>query len=166
MWVYISWTDHLTKTKKRSQIFFKEWYHVHKACEGQWKSRATIRKQCQGPGAKTTEVEACRVACVCFFISYLNYGLWQASVMYNLHSRDSAHDLLGPCMCPSLVYACMCNHSNCPYWQWTVMNSVAIYGLYAMIIANTLGCLAVLAQVCPIMLKHLPENNRLTITAM
>ena len=32
------------------------------ACEGQW--RATVRVQCQGPGAKMTEVEA-RVALVC-----------------------------------------------------------------------------------------------------
>ena len=37
------------------------------------------------------------------------------------------------------------------------MNSVAINGLCAMIIDNTIDCLVVLAQVRPMMLKHLPS---------
>jgi len=28
-------------------------------------------------------------------------------VQTGLHSRDSAHSLLSPCMCPSLVHACV-----------------------------------------------------------
>ena len=42
-------------------------------------------------------------------------------------------------------------------WQPTVMNSVVIHGLCAMIIANTMCCLAVLAHICPMILKHLPS---------
>ena len=30
--------------------------------------------------------------------------LLQVRAMYKLHSRDSAHDLLSPYMCPSLVH--------------------------------------------------------------
>ena len=41
---------------------FKYFTKIDIACEGQW--RATVRVQRQGPGAKTTEVEA-RVALVC-----------------------------------------------------------------------------------------------------
>ena len=48
--------------------------------------------------------------------------------------------LLSPCVCPSLVYACMCNHISCPDWQRPVTNSIGIDGLCAMIITNTMCC--------------------------
>ena len=87
--------------------------------------RAFVRVQHQRPTAKMIQVEAWMQLVYVFFISYLNCRLWQASftadylqtmgwlelpqvrVMYKLHSRDSAHNLLSPCICPSLVHACV-----------------------------------------------------------
>ena len=31
----------------------------HEACEGQWKATVRVQRWRRGPGAKTTEVEAC-----------------------------------------------------------------------------------------------------------
>ena len=105
---------------------------------------------------------AWRLACVFFFS---NWKLWQANfttdhlqtvcmvaevasrkAMYKLHSRDSAHDLLSPCMCSDNI---------CPDWQQTVTNPVGIRGLCAMIITTTRCCLLRLAPWC---WKHLPST--------
>ena len=69
----------------------------------------------------------CVCVCVCVLIGYFIYGLWQANfttdylwtvyTMAKAASGDSAHDLLS---------LCMCGHSSCPNWQWTVTNPVAI----------------------------------------
>ena len=64
-----------------------------------------------------TEVEAHMTACVCFLISYFNYGLlgrpylWTVCTMAEVAlGKDhvfTIRDLLCPCTCPSLVHACV-----------------------------------------------------------
>ena len=101
--------------------------------------RASVRVQCQRPGVKTTEVEACMAACVCFFLklsqlrtmadklysSLLMDGrheglscLTQVRTVYKLHSTDSAHDLLSPCTC---------RHNSCPDWPRADSHELCCY---------------------------------------
>ena len=77
--------------------------------------------------------------------TYRQYAQWLkllhlGRAMYKLHSRDSGHDMLSPCMYPSLVHACVL-----PDWQRIVTNPDAIRGLCAMTITSTMCCLLVLA---------------------
>ena len=138
--------------------FYEDWYCMHEAYEGQW--MASVRVHCRQPRTKMTELEACIAACVCFVFyklsqlwtmtgkgqtTYRQYAQWLkllhlGRAMYKLHSRDSGHDMLSPCMCPSLVHACVL-----PDWQRIVTNPDAIRGLCAMTITSTMCCLLVLA---------------------
>ena len=56
----------------------------------------------------------------------------QVRTVYKLHSTDSAHDLLSPCMCPSLVHARVDIIA--------ALTDVAICGLCAMTITSSYEC--------------------------
>ena len=96
----LAWTDHLPEIlNERIQIIIsrRSISRYRKTCEGQW--RATVRVQCHGPGAKTTEVEA-HVALVCASTDDGRPLTGGANLIWTVvdYSETSGVKLI-PCMC-------------------------------------------------------------------
>ena len=102
--------------------FHEDQYCMHEACE-----RFFCQSSVSDPERRQLKLKhAWQLVCAFLKLSQLwtmadklycsllmdgRHGGWscftRVRAVYKLHSRDSAHDMVSPCMCPSLVHACV-----------------------------------------------------------